>query len=242
MRPNASSAVCRRAASPRPAAEIWCIGGQSEDRGRHFAAAAAARTQFDGVAATVTESGQVAGDHTAAYRMARDPQMPLTDVQWVLGHAHLSTRQRSVASSAPAIESLMSACEHTTKSILRVGHRADLYRPMTDGLFRASRTHPDTAHSMAPGMTASFPHNPLPYRVRPKAHPRQRREAGPGRPLIHCANRLSIRAAGRETALTASGQRQRKAKRRLSIRLTAVDIARQRFSPPPGPFSRTKRQ
>ena len=31
--------------------------------------------------------------HTAAYRMARDPDMPLTDVQWVLGHAHLSTTQ-----------------------------------------------------------------------------------------------------------------------------------------------------
>ena len=31
--------------------------------------------------------------HTAAYRMARDPQMPLTDVQWVLGHAHLQTTQ-----------------------------------------------------------------------------------------------------------------------------------------------------
>ena len=31
--------------------------------------------------------------HTAAYRMARDPQMPLTDVQWVLGHAHLTTTQ-----------------------------------------------------------------------------------------------------------------------------------------------------
>jgi hypothetical protein len=30
---------------------------------------------------------------TAAYRMARDPQMPLADVQWVLGHAHLSTTQ-----------------------------------------------------------------------------------------------------------------------------------------------------
>jgi hypothetical protein len=26
--------------------------------------------------------------------MARDPQMPLTDVQWVMGHAHLSTTQR----------------------------------------------------------------------------------------------------------------------------------------------------
>jgi hypothetical protein len=25
--------------------------------------------------------------HTAAYRLARDPKMPLTDVQWVLGHA-----------------------------------------------------------------------------------------------------------------------------------------------------------
>jgi site-specific recombinase XerD len=32
--------------------------------------------------------------HSAAYRMARDPNMPLTDVQWVLGHAHLSNTQR----------------------------------------------------------------------------------------------------------------------------------------------------
>ena len=32
--------------------------------------------------------------HTAAYRMARDPQVALTDVQWVMGHAHLSTTQR----------------------------------------------------------------------------------------------------------------------------------------------------
>jgi site-specific recombinase XerD len=31
--------------------------------------------------------------HTAAHRMARDPAMPLTDVQWVLGHAQLSTTQ-----------------------------------------------------------------------------------------------------------------------------------------------------
>ena len=35
--------------------------------------------------------------HSAAYRMARDPQMSLTDVQWVLGHAHLSTTQLYVA-------------------------------------------------------------------------------------------------------------------------------------------------
>lgn len=31
--------------------------------------------------------------HTAAYRMAQDPAMSLTDVQWVLGHAQLSTTQ-----------------------------------------------------------------------------------------------------------------------------------------------------
>ena len=31
--------------------------------------------------------------HTAAYRMAEDPALPLTDVQLVLGHAHLTTTQ-----------------------------------------------------------------------------------------------------------------------------------------------------
>jgi site-specific recombinase XerD len=31
--------------------------------------------------------------HTAAYRMAQDPAMPLTDVQYVLGHAQLTTTQ-----------------------------------------------------------------------------------------------------------------------------------------------------
>jgi site-specific recombinase XerD len=31
--------------------------------------------------------------HTAAYRMVRDPAMPLTDVQYVLGHVQLTTTQ-----------------------------------------------------------------------------------------------------------------------------------------------------
>jgi site-specific recombinase XerD len=31
--------------------------------------------------------------HSAAYRMAQDPDMPITDVQWILGHAHLTTTQ-----------------------------------------------------------------------------------------------------------------------------------------------------
>ena len=32
--------------------------------------------------------------HSAAYRMARDPAVPLSDLQWVMGHARLSTTQR----------------------------------------------------------------------------------------------------------------------------------------------------
>ena len=31
--------------------------------------------------------------HSASYRLARDPQVRLTDVQWILGHAHLSTTE-----------------------------------------------------------------------------------------------------------------------------------------------------
>jgi len=31
--------------------------------------------------------------HTGAWRMAQDPEMSLTDVQWVLGHAHVTTTQ-----------------------------------------------------------------------------------------------------------------------------------------------------
>ena len=38
--------------------------------------------------------------HTAAYRMARDPEVPITDVQWVLGHVHLSTTQIYVTPTA----------------------------------------------------------------------------------------------------------------------------------------------
>ena len=31
--------------------------------------------------------------HSAAHRMSRDPALPLADVQWILGHAHLTTTQ-----------------------------------------------------------------------------------------------------------------------------------------------------
>jgi site-specific recombinase XerD len=38
--------------------------------------------------------------HSAAYRLARDPQMPIADVQWVLGHQSLSTTQLYVTPTA----------------------------------------------------------------------------------------------------------------------------------------------
>jgi site-specific recombinase XerD len=48
--------------------------------------------------------------HTAAYRMARDPEMPLTDVQWILGHAQLTTTQ--IYTSAPLEETIASILAH----------------------------------------------------------------------------------------------------------------------------------
>ncbi len=38
--------------------------------------------------------------HTAAYRLARDPGMPIADVQWALGHASLTTTQVYVVPAA----------------------------------------------------------------------------------------------------------------------------------------------
>jgi site-specific recombinase XerD len=38
--------------------------------------------------------------HTAAYRLARDPAVPITDVQWVLGHQWLSTTQLYIVPAA----------------------------------------------------------------------------------------------------------------------------------------------
>lgn len=55
--------------------------------------------------------------HTAAYRMARDPQMTLTDVQWVLGHAHLSTTQLYV--NAPIEDMIAEVLAHHDRRAAR---------------------------------------------------------------------------------------------------------------------------
>jgi site-specific recombinase XerD len=67
--------------------------------------------------------------HTAAYRMARDPAMPLTDVQTVLGHAQLSTTQ---IYTAPTSEDVIASV---------LAHHAR----RADGRVPAADTPPDAA-------------------------------------------------------------------------------------------------
>lgn len=60
--------------------------------------------------------------HTAAYRMARDPLVPLTDVQWVLGHAHLSTTQ--IYLTARPAEVIAGMLAHHRRGEQQVEHSA----------------------------------------------------------------------------------------------------------------------
>jgi site-specific recombinase XerC len=71
--------------------------------------------------------------HSAAYRMARDPQMTLTDVQWVLGHAHLSTTQ--LYATAPVDDMIAAVLAHHHRRAEGLGPQPDFaaerlsYRP-----------------------------------------------------------------------------------------------------------------
>jgi integrase len=68
--------------------------------------------------------------HSAAYRMARDPNMPLTDVQWVLGHAHLSTTQRYLNPlTADVIASVLAFHDRQRQAPDGSGPAAVGYRP-----------------------------------------------------------------------------------------------------------------
>ncbi|MCX5317995.1 site-specific integrase [Streptomyces sp. NBC_00154] len=69
--------------------------------------------------------------HTAAYRMARDPGLALTDLQWVLGHAHLSTTQIYLPAGRDEIVEAVRA-HHERQALLAqapaapaAGYRAD---------------------------------------------------------------------------------------------------------------------
>lgn len=67
--------------------------------------------------------------HTAAYRMGRDPELPLTDVQWILGHARLTTTQ--IYLPAPADEAIAAILAHyarRTKASSEPNAEAPRYR------------------------------------------------------------------------------------------------------------------
>ncbi len=68
--------------------------------------------------------------HTAAYRMARDPQVSLTDVQWVLDHAHLSTTQIYLEAGADeVIATLRAHHARQSRAAQRPAVPAPGYRP-----------------------------------------------------------------------------------------------------------------
>jgi len=69
--------------------------------------------------------------HTAAYRLARDPGVPISDVQWVLGHQSLATTQIYVVPTAEdVIESTLA--HHRRQAEPKPGRPAGpapVYRP-----------------------------------------------------------------------------------------------------------------
>lgn len=81
--------------------------------------------------------------HTAAYRMAQDPAMPLTDVQYVLGHAQLTTTQIYLTPRKEDVIARVLAhhAEQTRKAAGQRTPPAPGYRPETlDVLFARGRS------------------------------------------------------------------------------------------------------
>ncbi len=96
-------------------------------------------------------AGQAAGStatlhslrHTAAYRMAEDPALPLTDVQFVLGHALLSTTQ--IYLTPRKEEVIRRVLAHHAEQTRQAAERARPapapgYRPETLAVLFGSRT------------------------------------------------------------------------------------------------------
>jgi len=99
----------------------------------------AAHRMFERVNADLGTSATLhALRHTAAYRMAQDPAVPLTDVQYVLGHAQLSTTQIYLTPrKEDVIERVLAHhAEQTRKAAQSAPPPAAGYRPETlDVLF-----------------------------------------------------------------------------------------------------------
>src|SRR4051794_20991871 len=78
-------------------------------------------------------TGSAKRRHTAAYRLARDPDMPITDVQWVLGHASLTTTQiYTTPTPADVIDAVMA--HHQRRSEPRPPAEPDTLRYRKESL------------------------------------------------------------------------------------------------------------
>jgi integrase len=68
--------------------------------------------------------------HSAAYRMVSDPRMSLVDIQWVLGHAHLSTTERYLTPNPDQlVERLLAHHAHQAETAATPPRPAPGYRP-----------------------------------------------------------------------------------------------------------------
>ena len=90
--------------------------------------------------------------HSAAYRMSRDPQMPLTDVQWVLGHAQLTTTQLYLA---PLPEDVIASVLVFHQR--RADHQPDPSPPLLPGPARTRTSLPVSGSSLAASSAAAAP-------------------------------------------------------------------------------------
>ena len=102
----------------------------------------AARMMFDRANAAVGAGWTLHSlRHSAAYRMARDPDMPITDVQWILGHASLTTTQIYVNPTAEdVIEAALAHHRRQAEPRPALPEPAPGYRPESlDVLFGKGR-------------------------------------------------------------------------------------------------------
>jgi integrase len=78
--------------------------------------------------------------HTAAYRLARDPDVPISDVQWVLGHQSLATTQIYVVPAAEDVIESTLAHHRRRAEPKPAPHPEPRYRPESlDVLFGKGR-------------------------------------------------------------------------------------------------------
>ena len=122
--------------------------------------------------------------HTAAYRMAEDPALPLSDVQLVLGHARLTTTQIYLTPRKEDV--IRRVLAHHAQQTRQAAERARAWRPVTgprrwmccSGTAHGDRRHPAAGRCAAGGTDSArsdaraFPRGPCLTAGPPPCRPR----------------------------------------------------------------------